>query len=258
MENLLRGRVAIITGAASGIGRAASLRFAEAGASIVVADVDEAGGQQTVSQIGDQAVFVHTDVSSAADAEVLARTAIDHFGHIDILYNNAATTVLCNERDRPVHELEEWVWDTMLNVCLKGVFLCSKYVLPHMMAQKRGVIINTSTVDALVAEPGFDSYTAAKGGVISLTRSMAAEYAPYNIPRQRHLSRLCDHRMSAVVSRRSRSGEGCGCDAFDPNRSTGGYCPYGLLSRLRQGRFHYRCGAARRWRVQRLQRGRAL
>ena len=181
MENLLRGRVAIITGAASGIGRAASLRFAEAGASIVVADVDEAGGQQTVSQIGDQAVFVHTDVSSAADAEVLARTAIDHFGHIDILYNNAATTVLCNEQDRPVHELEEWVWDTMLNVCLKGVFLCSKYVLPHMMAQKRGVIINTSTVDALVAEPGFDSYTAAKGGVISLTRSMAAEYAPYNI-----------------------------------------------------------------------------
>ncbi|HZP84428.1 MAG TPA: glucose 1-dehydrogenase [Chthonomonadaceae bacterium] len=177
----LAGRVAIITGGASGIGRAACLLFAAAGAKVVVADVDEAGGQATVARIGENACFVKTDVSSAADAAALSAAALARFGRIDILYNNAATTVLCNEHDRPVHELEEWIWDKMLAVCLKGVYLCSKYALPHMMAQKRGVVINTTSIDALIAEPGYDSYTAAKGGVIALTRSMAAEYAPYGI-----------------------------------------------------------------------------
>src|SRR5262245_11142344 len=127
----LSGRVALITGGASGIGRAACVRFAQAGAKIVVADIDEAGGQATVERIGDDALFVRTDVSLAADAERVAAAAIERFGRIDILYNNAATTVLCNEKDRPVHELEEWVWDKMLAVCLKGVYLCSKYALPH-------------------------------------------------------------------------------------------------------------------------------
>lgn len=177
----LAGRVAIITGGASGIGRAASVLFAQAGAHVVVADINEKGGLETVERIGEAAHFVKTDVSIAADAQRLAATTIEKFGQIDILYNNAATTVLCNEKDRPVHELEEWVWDKMIDVCLKGVYLCSKYVLPHMMARKKGVIINTSSVDALMAEPGFDSYTAAKGGIISLTRSMAAEYAKYGI-----------------------------------------------------------------------------
>lgn len=177
----LSGRVAIITGGASGIGRAACLRFAEAGAKIVVADIDETGGRATAERIGGSARFVRTDVSRAAAAEHMAAVAIEQFGRIDILYNNAATTVLCNEKDRPVHELEEWVWDKMIDVCLKGVFLCSKYVLPQMMAQGSGVILNTSSVDALIAEPGYDSYTAAKGGVIAMTRSMAAEYARYGI-----------------------------------------------------------------------------
>lgn len=177
----LEGRVAIVTGGASGIGRAACVRFAEAGARVVVADVDEAGGRATVDRIGDAALFVRTDVSRASDTRRMADAALERFGRIDVLYNNAATTVLCNEQDRPVHELEEAVWDRMIDVCLKGVFLCSKAVLPHMMAQRRGVILNTSTIDALIAEPGYDSYTAAKGGVISLSRSMAAEYAPYGI-----------------------------------------------------------------------------
>lgn len=177
----LVGRVAIVTGGASGIGRAACRLFAAAGACVVVADVDEAGGKKTVEMIGGQAVFVRTDVSVAADTEQMAQAAVTAFGKIDILYNNAATTVLCNEKDRPVHQLDEWVWDKMLDVCLKGVYLCSKHVIPHMMKQKSGVIVNTSSTVALVAEPGFDSYTAAKGGVIALTRSMAAEYAQYGI-----------------------------------------------------------------------------
>src|SRR5690349_11200777 len=120
----LAGRVAIITGGASGIGRAACLLFAAAGARVVVADIDEAGGQATAAQIGEAACFVRTDVSSSADASRLAEAALERFGQIDILYNNAATTVLCNEHDRPVHELEEWIWDKMLAVCLKGVYLC--------------------------------------------------------------------------------------------------------------------------------------
>ncbi len=177
----LSEKVAIITGGGSGIGRAACLKFAEAGAKIVVVDIDESGGKKTVDLIGDHALFVKTDVSQASQVEKMVALTMASFQSVDILYNNAATTTLCNEKDRPVHELEEWVWDKMIAVCLKGVYLCSKFVLPHMMKKKSGVIINTSSVNAQVAEPGFDSYTAAKGGVISLTRSIAAEYAKYGI-----------------------------------------------------------------------------
>ena len=181
---LLQDRVAVITGAASGIGKAAAFKFAEQGAKVLVADVDEALGRRVVEQLqrdGRDAIFVKTDVSSASDAQAMAQAALDRWSTIDILYNNAATTVLCNKKDRPVHELEEWIWDKMLGVCLKGVYLCSKYALPTMIEKGKGVVINTTSVDALIAEPGFDSYTAAKGGIISLTRSMAAEYAPYGI-----------------------------------------------------------------------------
>jgi NAD(P)-dependent dehydrogenase (short-subunit alcohol dehydrogenase family) len=175
------GRVVVVTGGASGIGRAACLHFADAGASVVVADIDEAGGRLTAERIGPQALFVRTDVSVASDVAHLSAAALERYGAIDVLYNNAAATVLCNEQDRPVHELEEAIWDRMIAVCLKGVYLCSKYILPAMIRQQRGVILNTSSVDALIAEPGYDSYTAAKGGVIALTRSMAAAYARYGI-----------------------------------------------------------------------------
>lgn len=184
LQNLLPGKVVIITGAASGIGMAAAFRFADNGASVLVADVDEEKGEEVAALLrssGHRALFARTDVASAESTRAMAETALREWGAIDILYNNAATTVLCNEMDRAVHELEEWVWDKMLAVCLKGVYLASKAVLPNMMKRKSGVILNTASVNGLVAEPGFDSYTAAKGGVIALTRSMATEYAPYNI-----------------------------------------------------------------------------
>lgn len=181
---MLKDRVAIITGAASGVGRAAAYKFAHHGAKVLVADVDEKGGRKTVRKIesdGANALFVETDVSDASSAQAMADAALNRWGRIDILYNNAAATTLCNTQDRAVHELEEWVWDKMLAVCLKSVYLCSKVVLPIMIDKRKGIIINTTSVDALVAEPGCDSYTAAKGGILSMTRSMAAEYAQYGI-----------------------------------------------------------------------------
>lgn len=149
---------------------------------MVLADLDDKNGVAAAAEInaaGGQARFINTDVSKFTAAQRAVAVATDTWGRLDILYNNAAPTRLCNEQDRAVHELDEAVWDVMINVALKGVFLMSKAALPVMMAQKRGVILNTATIDALIAEPGVDSYTAAKGGVVALTRSMALNYAPH-------------------------------------------------------------------------------
>jgi NAD(P)-dependent dehydrogenase (short-subunit alcohol dehydrogenase family) len=181
---LLSHRVALITGAASGIGRAAAGLFAREGARVLLADLDVARGTAAVAEItaaGGTAKFVATDVSKSSDAARAVAAAVEAWGRLDILYNNAAPTRLCNERDRAVHELDEAVWDTMINVALKGVFLMSKHALPVMMKQQRGVILNTATINALIAEPGVDSYTAAKGGVVALTRTMALNYAKHGI-----------------------------------------------------------------------------
>lgn len=180
----LADEVAIITGGASGIGRAAVVEFARLGAAVIVADIDDAGGRKTVRLVrtaGGRAHYQHCDVSRAEDAQGVVARALKEFGRLTILYNNAATTVLCNEHDRPVTELEERVWDKMLAVCLKGVFLCSKHAIPHIIAAGGGCVLNTSSVDAVLAEPGFDAYTAAKGGVISMTRSMAGYYAQFGV-----------------------------------------------------------------------------
>jgi NAD(P)-dependent dehydrogenase (short-subunit alcohol dehydrogenase family) len=180
----LAGRVAIITGAGSGIGRSGARRFAAAGAVVVVADIDEAGGQQTIDQVcseGGSASFVKTDVSSDEQVKALAETVTVRHGRIDVLWNNAAPTKLVNQQDGPVDELSEAVWDQILNVTLKGVYLCSKYVLKSMMAARKGVVINTSSVDGLIGQGGYDAYAAAKGGIVSMTRSMAVYYSKFDI-----------------------------------------------------------------------------
>ena len=183
-DQLLKNRVAVVTGAASGIGRAASLLFAKHGAKVAVADIDDVEGARTVEQIralGGDAIFVRTDVSQEADARELATRTVGRWGTIDILLNNAAATRLCNEQDCAAHELPEQIWDRMLNVSLKSVYLCSKHCLPVMLQNRRGVILNVTSIDAFLPEAGFDSYTAAKGGVISLTKAMAVDYGKAGI-----------------------------------------------------------------------------
>ncbi|MCC6423588.1 MAG: SDR family oxidoreductase [Phycisphaerales bacterium] len=183
-NELLKDRVAVITGAAMGMGRAAAMLFARHGAKVLVADVNDDQGNRTMELIGladEQVAFAHCDVSNWTEVRSMAEAALHRWGRIDILYNNAAATQLCNDKDRAVHELDEKVWNRQLDITLKGVYLCSKACIPAMLEQGRGVIINVSSCDAVLPEGGFDSYTAAKGGVVSLTKSMAVNYGKKGI-----------------------------------------------------------------------------
>ncbi|MFN8456644.1 MAG: SDR family oxidoreductase [Anaerolineae bacterium] len=175
----LQDKIAIITGAGSGIGRESALLFAREGAKVVVADIAEAAGREAVTLIGDShAFFVKVDVSSWSDTERLVRETMARWGRIDILFNNAgidlpqATTVVATS---------EADWNRIININLKGVFLGSHHALPVMMAQGSGVIINTASRAGLAATPQEAAYCASKGAVVSLTRQMALDYAPYHI-----------------------------------------------------------------------------
>jgi NAD(P)-dependent dehydrogenase (short-subunit alcohol dehydrogenase family) len=175
----LADKVAIITGGGSGIGRATALLFAQEGAQVVVADYAPEGGQETVEMIqrhGRDAVFVETDVSQADAVARMVQTAIDTYGRIDVLFNNAGVTIPAS-----VADATEEVWDKTMDIDLKGVFLPSKYAIPHMIQSGGGSVINTASMCGLVASPNQAPYSAAKGGVVALTRQMAIDYASHNI-----------------------------------------------------------------------------
>lgn len=182
MAGRLEGKAAIITGAGSGIGRATAQLFAREGASVVVSDISEKGGQETVALIaraGGQAAFVKADISKTADVQAMIETAVARFDGLHVLFNNAAVALV--GRDGKVADIPEEVWDFVLAANLKGVYLACKYAIPEMIKSGGGSIINNASVAALVAEPDLDAYTAAKGGVLSLTRAIAAGYAKHNI-----------------------------------------------------------------------------
>jgi len=177
----LAGKVALITGAAMGIGRATALLFAREGAKVVVVDYDSKSGQEMarlVQDEGGEAIFVRADVSDPEDVQAMVRAAIDTYGRIDVLHNNAgidlpqATNVVATE-------VEDW--DRTLGVNLKGVFLCSKYVIPEMIKGGGGAIINTASIAGLVPMPQEAAYGASKGGLVLLTKQMALDYAAHNI-----------------------------------------------------------------------------
>lgn len=175
----LQNKVAIITGAGSGIGRAVALTFAKEGAKVVAADWAEKGGQETVNlvkQVGGEAVFVKTDVSQAADIEKMVAICLENFGQVDILVNNAGIAKM-----GPLHQTSEEDWNAVLNVNLKSVFLASKKVIPEMLKQGQGKIVNVASIAGLVGFEGAGAYCASKGGIIALSREMAIEYAKNKI-----------------------------------------------------------------------------
>jgi len=186
VKQALQGKVAIVTGGAKGQGRAASLLFAEEGAKVVVADWDLENAESAVAEIkaaGGQAVAVKTDVSKEEDINEMVKTAIDSFGRVDILFNNAG--IGFSERGRftmdtvvntPVED-----WDAILGINLRSVAMGCKAVIPLMIEQGGGVILNNSSINGIISMPGADAYTAAKGGVVALTRVLADVYGPSGI-----------------------------------------------------------------------------
>lgn len=169
------GKVALVTGAGSGIGRGSALAFASEGANVVVADVNEDGGTETAKQIEDMgrgAKFVKTDVSRDAEVKNLVARTIDAFGRLDFAHNNAGVLGTA----RPTHEIEEADWDRLLAINLKGVWLCMKYEVPRMLGHG-GAIVNTSSAAGIVGMEALAAYTASKHGVAGLTKAAALDYA---------------------------------------------------------------------------------
>jgi NAD(P)-dependent dehydrogenase (short-subunit alcohol dehydrogenase family) len=168
-------RICIVTGAASGIGRATAVRLAREGASIVVADIDAVGLKETLQLAGlDEARSMATevDVRSEADSIRLAQDTVGRFGRVDVLVNNAGIEILGG-----VLEIEPDVWDQVQNVNLRGVYLVSRAILPAMLEAGRGAIVNNASLMGLVSTRGLAAYCASKAGVVSLTRSMALDFA---------------------------------------------------------------------------------
>jgi len=173
-------KVAIITGASSGIGRATALLFAREGAKVVVADNVVSGGEETVSMIreaGGEACFIKTDVSIELDIKGMIEVALDDYGKLDILFNNAGIA----EKPAPTHETQVADWDRVISINLKGVFLGMKYAIPEMLKGGGGVIINTASLAGVKGVPYQPAYNASKAGVIQLTKTAALEYAAQNI-----------------------------------------------------------------------------
>lgn len=176
----ISGKVAIITGAASGIGKATAILFAQEGAKVVVADVVDKLGEETVKMIkesGGKAVFVHADVSKAEDVKNMVKTAVDTYGRLDIIFNNAGIEgTTADTANYP-----ENVFDKVIAINLKGVWLGIKYAVPELLKSGGGSIINTSSVAGLIGFAGLSAYNATKGGIIQLTKTAALEYAKQNI-----------------------------------------------------------------------------
>ena len=178
------GRVAIVTGAAGGIGRATALTFAHTGVRVVAADVNLIGAEETAQQIiqnGGEAIATRTDVTQASAVEALVQTAIDHFGRLDYAHNNAGIAYDALTDMVATADHTEAMFDRIISVNLKGVWLCLKYELPRMVAQGSGAIVNTASVLGLVGSKGVAAYVASKHGVAGLTKTAALEYAQYRI-----------------------------------------------------------------------------
>ncbi|QYR23263.1 SDR family oxidoreductase [Paenibacillus sp. sptzw28] len=175
----LQDKVVLITGSGSGIGKSTALLFAREGAKVVVNDLNAEHGNETVNEIesaGGEAVFIQADVTDPSSVASMVEQIIAKYGRIDVLFNNAGISGV-----GLLHEIEPEAWDKVMNVNIRGVFLPSKYVLPHMIEKRNGSIINMSSCIAEIGLARRASYATTKGAVLALTKSMQVDYAQYNI-----------------------------------------------------------------------------
>ena len=182
MASSLEGKVALVIGGGSGIGRASALAFIREGAKVVVADVNTSGGEETLDRIkgmGGEAIFVRADVSSAAAVEAMVSRTVESYGRVDCAFNNAGISVPMRG---PMHEFPEEMWDRVVNINMKGVWLCMKYEIPRMLQTGGGTIVNTASIMGLVGSPtGNMAYNASKHAVVGMTKTAAIEYAQSGI-----------------------------------------------------------------------------
>lgn len=174
----LQNRVALVSGAAMGIGKAIAILFAQEGARVIAADISEQAREteREILDAGGQCLFVRTDVSEEKDVEAAVKTGSERFGTVDVLANVAGIA-----HESRAHELRLEDWHHILDVNLTSMFLCAKHVLPAMMSLHRGAIINIASIQGLLGFPGYPHYAASKGGIIAMTRQLSREYAADNI-----------------------------------------------------------------------------
>lgn len=176
----LPNKVALITGSGSGMGRASAVLFSKEGAKISIVDLDEKAGQETVEMIegkGGGAIFIRADVSKAADVEKMIKTTVHTYGKLDILFNNAGIPMSFT----PVEEVTEELWNRIMDINVKGIFLAAKYAAPIMKKQGGGVIINTASIGGVRPRPGLSAYNTSKAAAIMLTKALAIEFASFKI-----------------------------------------------------------------------------